>query len=51
MVGTVTAVALGWVKQRLIAGINNYLFEIQPVVSYGIIATRIAMRFIFQDDK
>ena len=42
MVGTVTAVALGWVKQRLIAGINNYLFEIQPVVSYGIIATSIA---------
>ena len=42
MVGTVTKVTLGWVKQRLIAGINNYLFEVQPIVSYGVVATSVA---------
>jgi len=30
-VGTVTNVTLGWVKQRLIAGVNNYLFEVTPL--------------------
>jgi hypothetical protein len=36
MVGTVTSGVLGWVKQRLIAGINNYVFEVDPVVSYSV---------------
>ena len=42
MVGTVTNVTLGWVKQRLIAGINNYLFEIQPVTSFTVNAAILA---------
>ena len=41
MVGTVTNVVLGWAKQRLIAGINNYLFEVQPIVSYNLSYTKI----------
>jgi hypothetical protein len=35
-VGTVTNVTMGWVKQRLIAGINNYVFEITPITSYTV---------------
>ena len=35
-VGTVTHVALGWAKQRLIAGVNNYLYEVQPIISFGV---------------
>lgn len=35
-VGTVTNVKLAWVKQRLIAGINNYLFEVVPITSYTV---------------
>jgi hypothetical protein len=35
-VGTVTNVKMSWVKQRLIAGINNYLFEIVPITSYTV---------------
>ena len=35
-VGTVTAVKMSWAKQRLIAGINNYLFEIVPITSYTV---------------
>ena len=42
MVGTVTTVTLAWVKQRLIAGVNNYLFEVTPITSFGIIATSIS---------
>ena len=34
VVGTVTTVKMNWVKQRLIAGINNYLYEITPLTSY-----------------
>jgi len=34
--GTVTSVKLGWVKARLMAGINNYLFEVQPITIYSI---------------
>ena len=37
--GTVTKVKMAWVKQRLIAGINNYLFEITPIVSFNVSAT------------
>ena len=37
--GSVTKVKLNWVKQRLIAGINNYLFEIVPIVSFNVSAT------------
>jgi hypothetical protein len=38
-VGTVANlgdVKLGWVKQRLIVGVNNYLFEVTPVTSYTV---------------
>ena len=41
-VGTVTSVSLGWVKQRLIAGINNYLFEVTPITSYTVNAGQLA---------
>ena len=41
-VGTVTNVAMGWVKQRLIAGINNYLFEVTPITSYSVVATKLS---------
>jgi hypothetical protein len=41
MVGTVTVVKLGWVKQRLIAGINNYLFEVQPITSYTVTTSKV----------
>jgi len=45
-VGTVTAVKMAWAKQRLIAGINNYLFEVVPITSYTVtgagLATNIA---------
>jgi hypothetical protein len=37
-VGTVTSVILNWVKQRIIAGINNYLFEVTPITSYTVTA-------------
>jgi hypothetical protein len=33
-VGTVTHVKMNWVKQRLIAGVNNYVFEVTPITSY-----------------
>ena len=35
-VGTVTTVTLGWAKQRLIAGVNNYIFEVTPITTYTI---------------
>ena len=41
MVGTVTKVVLGWVKQRLIAGINNYIFEVQPIETYSVTYTKL----------
>ena len=34
--GTVTSVKMNWVKQRLIAGVNNYLYEITPITSYTV---------------
>ena len=45
MVGTVTKVVLGWVKQRLIAGINNYLFEVQPINTYSVTYTELDASF------
>ena len=41
-VGTVTNVTMGWVKQRLIAGVNNYIFEITPITSYSVTAGQLA---------
>jgi len=35
-VGTVANVKLAWVKQRLMAGVNNYMFEITPITSYTV---------------
>jgi len=39
--GTVTSGVLGWVKQRLIAGINNALFEVNGITSYSVASTYI----------
>jgi len=36
-VGTVTHVSMSWVKQRLIAGINNYIYEVVPVVTFNVV--------------
>jgi hypothetical protein len=41
-VGTVTNVILGWVKQRLIAGVNNYIYEVTPITSYTVVAGQLA---------
>jgi len=38
-VGTVTTVSMGWVKQRLVAGVNNYLYEVTPITSYTVAVT------------
>jgi hypothetical protein len=37
-VGTVTHVKMNWAKQRLIAGVNNFLFEITPITSFTVTA-------------
>jgi len=39
MVGTVTTGVLGWAKQRLIAGINNFLFAVTPIAAIYVSAT------------
>jgi hypothetical protein len=39
--GTVTRVKMNWVKQRLIAGVNNYLFEITPITSFNVANTQL----------
>ena len=36
VVGTVTTAKIAWVKQRLILGINNYMYEVVQVISYNI---------------
>jgi hypothetical protein len=41
-VGTVATVKMNWVKQRLIAGVNNYLYEITPITSYTVTASRLS---------
>ena len=45
-VGTVTHVKMNWAKQRLMAGINNFLYEITPITSFtatsGMIANNVA---------
>ena len=45
-VGTVTNVKMSWVKQRLIAGINNYLFEVVPITSYTVTAARLSTNIV-----
>lgn len=37
-VGTVTNVKMNWAKQRLMAGINNFIFEITPITSFTVTA-------------
>ena len=37
--GTATNGVLGWVKQRLIAGINNALFQVDSIVTYNVATT------------
>jgi len=41
-VGTVTSVAMNWVKQRLIAGVNNYIFEVTPITSFTVTAANLS---------
>lgn len=41
-VGTVTSVSLAWVKQRIVAGVNNYIFEVTPITSYTVTAGQLA---------
>ena len=41
-VGTVANVTMGWVKQRLIAGVNNYLFEITPITSFNVTRSKLS---------
>ena len=42
-VGTVTTrVKLNWVKQRLIAGVNNYIYEVSPITSYTVTAASLS---------
>jgi len=33
--------AIGWAKQRLILGVNNYVFEVTPITSYTVTTTSI----------
>ena len=42
VVGTVTHVSMSWVKQRLIAGINNYIYEVVTVTTFNIVDAVIA---------
>jgi hypothetical protein len=35
-IGTVTNVKIGWAKQRLMAGVNNYIYEVTPITSYTV---------------
>ena len=41
-VGTVTSVSMNWVKQRLIAGINNYVYEVVTVTTFNVVDAVIA---------
>ena len=45
-VGTVTSVSMNWVKQRLIAGVNNYVFEVTPITSYTVTASRLSTNVV-----
>ena len=41
-VGTVTNVNMAWVKQRLIAGVNNYVYEVTPITTFNITGAMLA---------
>jgi len=43
-IGTVTSVAMNWVKQRLIAGVNNYIFQIVPIVTHTVTGTSLSSK-------
>lgn len=47
LTGTVTNVAMSWVKQRLIAGVNNCVFQVVPVVSHTVTATSISNKVAY----
>jgi hypothetical protein len=34
--GSVTRVKLNWVKQRIIVGVNNYIYEVTPIASFTV---------------
>jgi hypothetical protein len=38
---TATSVAIGWVKQRLIAAVDNKIYQVVPIVTHTITATEI----------
>ena len=42
--GTISSnsISLGWVKQRLIAGVNNYIFEVTPITTYTVTAASLS---------
>jgi hypothetical protein len=40
--GSVTSVRMGWAKQRLIAGVNNYLYEVTPITTYTVTAASLS---------
>ena len=42
VLSTVTHVKLAWVKQRLIVGVNNYIYEVTPITSYTVVAGQLA---------
>ena len=42
LTGSVNYVAMNWTKQRLIAGINNCVFQIVPIISHTVTATSIS---------
>ena len=42
VVSPATKAILAWVKQRLVAGINNYLYEVTPITSYTVNAALLA---------
>ena len=39
--GTVTSGQIGWVKQRVIACINNYVYEVTPITSFSVKGTEL----------
>ena len=41
-VGTVTNVSMSWVKQRIIAGVNNFIFEVTPITSFTVTRSKLS---------
>ena len=43
---TASNVVIGWAKQRLIAGVDNHIFQVVPVVTHTIFATQVANNIV-----